>query len=462
MGSPEPPRSAGIGKPPAGIGKNRRRAQRSAFKLWAIALLANMIGIGVAVFVAAKIRAVPAEATTETALRFAYYGTMLVVAFADALLVDELVFGGSFRLTNLQGHSASTLGKSASDKEVAATFKRTAMAFPLTVLACAGLTYLLFNLVNRDFDEYDRNVGRYVSDLRGDAAEDRQRRIDAIDALSMRVRPETLRVLTAQLKREDAEVAAWAAWAIGRQRQIEMRRHVVPKLVAAWKRGEAQLSREALIALARLQHRSISKHLVAELEAELDATKDNPKAEVDPRLPWALGYVQVIDSVPVLERALYHHEPLVQRVAAWSLSQHRDQKGGREVVPMLEARLPSASFETRCAIIHALGVMADERSNLALMHAFDAATPEERFATCEPIMLPIRPDGKEDEQPLFKPRETMAIKILMSMGQMRATSPKYREQVEPWLETLIADESNTLKTREVATSLLNGIRSGTQ
>ncbi len=446
-------------KAPPGYGKNRK-VRPSSFKLWVLAVIANMIGIGVAVFCAAKLRSVPAEASTETLLRVVYYGTMLFVAFADALLVDELVFGGAFRLTHLQGHSAQTLGREASDRQVAAVFNRSTMSFPLTVLACGGLTYLIFNFVNHDFDEYDRHVGQFVSDLRGDAPEDRQTRLDAIDSLSMRVRPETMRVLLRELKREDAELAARAAWAIGRQRQIEVRRHLVPPLIEAWKRGDERLSREALIALARLQHRAIAKHIIADLDAQLEAARTDPETKVDPRLAWALGYVQVMDAVPVLEKALYSDDELLQRVAAWALAQHRDQKGGREVVRIMEARLPSAPFYTRCAIIHSLGVMADENSNLALMHAYDQATPEERFATCEPIMLPIRPGGGSDEQPLLKPRETLAMKILMSMGQMAAVRPEIRSEVEPWLELLIADESNTLKTREAAQSLLTGIRSG--
>jgi hypothetical protein len=179
---------------------------------------------------------------------------------------------------------------------------------------------------------------------------------------------------------------------------------------------------------------------------------------VDERLIWATGYIQHISSFEVLERALYHADVEVARVAAWAISQHRDQRGGRKAVDLLEARLPAAPFLLKCAIVHSLGIMADERSNLALMHAWKAVPVGDRFELCPAKHVFARPDGAGDRQDLMMPGETYAIKTLESMGTMRASRPEIRAEVEPFLEQIIADEANTKATREAAQSLLTGIQ----
>jgi HEAT repeat protein len=453
-------------KAPPGYGRNRQTA-RGNFLLWVAVVVANMVGIGIAVFVAAKMRAIPEEAWMEQALRFTYYASILAIAIVDAFLVDELVFGGTFRLTQLQGRTTATLDKNASQRQVAATLHGSPMAFPVVVVLCGMLTYMLFNLINRDFSGYDSAVGVYVSDLRGNDPEGRETRLSAVDSLSSRVRPEVRPVLMDTLQREDPELAGWAAWAIGRlhqpqtvdkRRPFDLRPFVIKELVKAQRRQSPLVSREALVALGRVQHRPSAKLLQLALEAELDADARQGEVEIDLRLVWALGYVQKTTSLPVLERALNHRDPAVQRLAAWALAQHRDQRGGRAVVPILEDRLASASFEVKCAIVHALGVIGDENSNLALMHAFDAIDAKSRFEVCETLDISLRPDRRDDNHTLFDPRETFAIKTLMSMGQMRATRAEIRAQVEPWLQALIDDKDNTLKTREVAISLQAGIQ----
>jgi HEAT repeat protein len=436
-------------RPKPGIGRNRRTP--TLFRLWVAVVIANLVGVGVAVLAAQAIRGLPASAGVETAWRAGYYITMFAVALVDALWVDELAFHGSFRVQILQGQTPET----ARGDQVAATLQRPTFTFPIVVLAAFGLTYLFFNLVNRDFDVYDRRVGRVVSDLRGDAPEDRQRRLDAIATLSLRGRPEVPPILIDQLEREDQELAGWAAWALGRMRPDEYRKHLVVPLVRAYRRGEPTVAREAMLALARLQHQSFAENLAKALDAEMEAG-----GPVDVRLAWGLGYVQVIDSVPTLQRALDYPDPTLQRIAAWALAQHRDVRGGRKVVDILHERIGSATFELRCAIVNSLGILQDERSNLAYMHAFDSSTKDERYQVCEPLLLSIRPDGSgNDEYKLFDPRETLAMKVLISMGGAAATTPEIRAQVEPWLEQLIASDA-TLKTREAAESLLSGIRSG--
>ena len=128
---------------------------------------------------------------------------------------------------------------------------------------------------------------------------------------------------------------------------------------------------------------------------------------------------------------------------------------------MLEQRLPSASLPTRCAIVHSLAILGDERANLALMHAYDTATPAERDTPCPSETVFLRPDGADEPADLLVPPDTYALKILSTMGFVRATAPEFRGAVEPWLERVItarSGEPGLFVPR--AQSLLDGIREG--
>jgi HEAT repeat protein len=438
----------------AAIPYRRNRRMPAGVRLWLAVVVANVLGLFVATFGANAIRAVPDTAAIENALRAGYYLMMLIVAFIDALWLDEVVFKGSFRLQYLSGRSVDIARRQGDVQAMAALLRRSSASFPLSVLVCLAATYFAFNTVNHDFERYWKWVGQHVSALRGDDEEGRQRRLDAIDALSSRREKEVLPHLLRALGRP-GEVGAWSAWAIGRHRDVKHARALVEPLVAAYRGEDPARRREALLSLGRLQHRPMADELQAALEAEIEAG-----GEVDTRLLWALGYVQHTSSLPLLERALYHRDPEVARTAAWALAQHRDQVDGRAAVALLEAALPASPFLVRCAIVHSLGITADERSNPALMHAMDAARPEERAAICPSLQIQVRPDRAGDRQDLLMPAEEYGLKILQSMGQLRATTPEMRQVVEPWLEALIADEQSPYLTREGARSLLAGVREG--
>jgi HEAT repeat protein len=404
--------------------------------------------------VARLIRAVPESAGLEMGLRIAYFGTMVAVAAVEALLVDELFMNGAFRLAVLKGKSARFARRDEDARSMAATMQRTTATFPVVLLACGVLTYLLFNLVNNDFDVYYRRVGKYVSALRGDDPESTQRRLDAIAALSIRREPEILPVLRQQLER-GGEVGAWAAWAIGRHYDLPRRRPLQAPLVAASRGTDPMIRREALVALGRLQHRPMARRIQDEIQAQLDANE-----VIDTRLLYGLGAIQHMSSVPLLERVLHSGDEEAQRMAAWALAQHRDQRGGRAVVQIIEDRLPTASPLVRCAITHSLGILADESSNLALMRAYDETSQELRYTVCPTITVLMRPDREDDRIDLLMPQETFVMKVLKSMGQMRATTAEIRGQVEPWLEAVIADSETSPATREAAENLLSGVQQG--
>jgi HEAT repeat protein len=433
-------------KAPPGYGRNQPK--RTALKLWLAVVSANLIGLFAAVYVSSYLRA---GAGNPDVLFVFYYGAMIVAGIVDAFWLDELLFKGAFR-RSIQGKTGLAK-KNADVEEVAASLVAAPISFPVVVILCGFLTYGLFNLVNRGFDSWWKAIGKHAHVLR-DADATTEAQLQAILELSVRIRPEVLAILERELTDGEPEVEAWAAWAIGRHRDNEaMTINRVPALVERVRNGAPQVRREALIALGRLQHQPMADEVQDALAEELERGE-----AIDRRLIWALGYLQHRDSLAVLDKALYHPDEDVQRLAAWALAQHRDSGKGREAADLLEQRLPAAPLATKCAIVHSLGVLADERSNLALIHAHDSLTPDQRWTLCESISVFVAPDGKHDREDLLMPRERYAMKTIQAMGAMRATTPEIREQVEPWLERLIAAAETPTVIREAAGSLLSGIR----
>ncbi|MDC0671863.1 hypothetical protein POL58_29225 [Nannocystis sp. ncelm1] len=423
-------------------------------KLLVAAVIANLGGMIAAVYLAKLIRDVPATASTETMLLVGYYAALCVVALVDALLIDEFLFGGSFRMTHLQGKDPKFARASDDAVMVAATMQRSSVSFPIVLLLTGGLTYLLFNFVNQDFNSYYRRVGIHVSSLRGDEPETQPRRLQAIAELSMRRHPTIVPTLRQQLTR-GGEVGAWAAWALGRFVDVTSeRKAILADLRAAVKSPDPTLRREALISLARYQDREVAEQLIGELERDLAA------GVIDRRLLIAAGYIQVPTVLPVLGQILQRGDEKAQRVAAWAIVQHRDQREAKDLDLVLTDRLPSAAFTVRCAIVFSLGILGNERANVPLMHAYDTATPEERTTTCPVEVVYLRPDGQQDHFELLLPAESYENVIFKVLGQLRATSPEIRAEVEPWLERLVAaHQGDGTLMADRAQSLLNGIRS---
>ncbi len=410
----------------------------------------NLVAMTVGVWAAKNIRAVPDTDSGELAFQLAYYGAMALAAVVDAFWLDEVLFRGAFRVTHFGGRRRVPDDESVD--MLATRMQRSDISFPFSIVAFGVLTYLFVNVVNHDFDAYYRRVGKHVSALRGDDPATLPRRLEAIAALSIRREPEVLGVLLDQIERP-GEVAHWAAWALGRFGDVPQRRQLIPVLVTASHRDDPALRKEALIALARLQHRAIARQLEAAIRHELEAT-----GGVDSRLLYGAGATQVLSAVEALEIVLHRGDERSQRLAAWALAQHRDQQGGRKVVGILEQRLRSAAMPLRCAIVHSLGILADESSNLALMHVFDDTSSDERLHLCQHERIHMRPDGQDDRIDLLMPTDTFAMKVLMTMGQMRATTLSIRHEVEPWLERVASDPNGTPATQQAALDLLSGIR----
>jgi len=422
-------------------------------KLGMLMLCANLAGLIVAIVVARAVREVPESATVESALLAAYYASMLVVGAVDALLLDELLFSGAFRRTHLEGQRVRPATDDDELPAVVATMQRSTVSFPILVVLCTVLTYGEFNQVNDSFDEYHRRVGRHLGALRrGDEAE----RIQAIQAIAV-LRGNRLALVAHALfdaLEQGGPPARWAAWGLGHMSDLKHRRPFIGPLVSASRSGDLVLQHVALIALGRLQHRPIVGAIQSEVRRQIDASEP-----IDPRLLYALGSVQDLSSRDLLVELLHRADEPTQGLAAWALAQHRDEAGARDAVgPVLEERLATASLRVRCDILHGLTIFADERSNLALMAAYDEATPDERVAMCQRRGLSMQPDGSTDDRiDLFMPEDIFAMRVIAAMAQVRATAPAIRAQVEPWLEHLIADASTDPTAREGARSLLLGI-----
>lgn len=437
---------------PPGYRPNRRGVPIRN-KLTVALVIANLAGMIAAVYVANLVRAVPAEASTETLLLGVYYTALCVVAVVDALFVDEVMFGGAFRLTHLQGKDPKFARASDEAEVVAATMQRSNLSFPIVLLLCGGLTYLLFNFVNKDFNTYYQRVGVHLGALRGEDPEGQSRRLQAIAELSVRRDPVILAALRAQLQR-GGEVSAWAAWALGRFTDVKgERKAIVADLHAAAKSADPTLRREALISIARYQDRTIADALAGEIERDLKA------GTFDVRLLIAAGYIQVPSLVPRIAEVLVRGDERAQRVAAWAIAQHRDQREAKDLDKILADRMPSASFPVRCAIVDSLGILANEAGNLPLVHAYETATPAELASKCDFEVVYLRPDAQQDHYEMFLPADTYQSKIFGILGQIRATAPEIRAQVEPFLERVVAATTGdgTLTSRR-AQSLLDGIR----
>lgn len=421
-------------------------------KLCSLVISVNLAGFLVAIWVARWVREVPETASMETGLMFAYYAAMLLVGIADAFLVDELAFGGAFRRTTLDGIGARAVGRKADIEAMALSVKPSGMTFPVLVLLGGGVTFWLFNAVNADFDEYYRRIGRNLGVLAHGKEPERVEALQKIAVMRGEYLPLVMRSLVATLP-EGGEVGRWAAWGMGKLADQPRKRPLIPPLVAASRSDDPKLRQEALLALGRLQHRAAGEAIAVEVRTQHEA------GAVDPRLLYALGSVQVLTSKEILTTLLYQGDVATQGLAAWALAQHRDQAGAEDLAEIVEGRLDSATLPLKCDIVHALAILAHESSNDALMRTYDASTPVERESTCASRRLSLRPDGGPlDWVDLFMPTDTLGMRIIATMAQVRATHPEIRQRVEPWLQQIIDDPATPLAPATGARTVLEGIR----
>ncbi len=418
------------------------------------ALMTHVMALVIGYAISMWVRADRVAPEVEPLLLAGFYLLLALCAVLDAMWADEVIFDGSFRITALQGKSVEALNANASLDDMIATTRRPSVTFPLSLVVAGLFNYGFLNFATRDFLGFYDSTGQHVRTLKGADPSDTALRLGAVRALALNTRPASVRALVRATEHEDADTAAWAAWALGRHASTPYAGKLVEPLARALDRDEPSVRREAVLSLARVQHRPIRARLIQLLSDDLEGS-----TPADLRLVWGLGYLQHLDGLEVLTQSLDRgDEGGVGPMAAWAIAQLRDQRDGRSAVPVLERRLLAAPFETACAILHALSVLGDERSNMVLMRGFDALPPMIRAQTCPAIRIFTSPDLRGDERILVRP-ETFAMKTLQALGKVRATSPEMRALVEPWLETVVNDvPDNSLATRQAAANLLEGIR----
>lgn len=453
MNDPRPAKPAD--KPPRGVGKNRKSTHQ---RLWIAMLLVNVLGLFASVFIAQRLRSLSMEPTYEFFLYGLYYAWMAAAALVDALWADEIFFRGAFRKTHLSGLTAKVAQNRGDVEDMLATSRPMHFIFPVLFILGFALSYLLFNLITRDLSgDYDR-VGRHARVIRGTSLDQREQRLAAIDALSMVQRPQVQIFLARQLEHDDEESAAFAAWAMGRIRDDNMRRMLSDELMKAARSKRPKVAREAALALARMQHRPVARLI----ENALRDSIDDP--ELDLRLIWAMAFLQRPSAVDLLQKAIFRPDIKSQRIAAFALAQQKQKDSVQRSLAILSERIPSASIQTRCAIVHALGILGHEGGNLAILEAWRGASPEERQSYCRPEELRLRPDGQGDDihklfvTPIKHTVESFEVLALFSLGAIRATQASVRAEIEPWLESLIQNPDTVERSRQGASSLLKGIR----
>lgn len=454
----------GKGPHPANLGPNKAASRPRSMTQWIwLAMLAtNLLALFAAVVISRKVRSLTLPTEQEPIWIGVGYALILAAAVADAFWADELFFRGAFRKFSMGGKTLAHAQRDGDAEAITATMRPMHLIFPVLVLAGLALSYLSANLISRSFySDYDR-IGAHALEIRKTQAADSNKRKESIEALSMVQRPRVQLFLARQLQHPDEETAAFSAWALGRLRDKNLRRMFTDDLMRAARGTKPLLAKEAQLALARMQHRPVAAMLENRVRRALEHIGD----PLDPRLIWSLGFTQQETSIPLLSKALYHPDSKVRRIAAWSLGQQKGPKNAERALAVLSERLPSAPLPTRCAIVHAMGILGHERANLDIVQALKTASPEERARYCETEALALRPDGKGLDRhkllltPVKNTVETFEVMSLFSMGAIRATDPEIKRVVLGMLDELLERKDAPQRTKDAANSLKDGINRG--
>lgn len=439
------------------IGRNRHSTRQG---LWFLMLLANMVGLFGAVMISRQVRSLMLPAAHEPIWMAVGYGLIFVAAVVDAFWADEVFFGGAFRKYTLGGKSVARAEKDGDDAAIAASMRPMHLIFPSLLIGAFGLSYFAANTVSRGFySEYSR-IGAQALEVRKKEPADREKRRRAVAALSMVQRPQIQLFLANQLTHPDEDTAAHAAWALGRLSDKNMRRMLADRLMQAARGPRAQLAKEATFALARMQHRGVGQLLEKGLQGALEHTGD----DLDPRWVWAMGFVQRASAIPLLGKALYHRDLNIARLAAWALGQQKGRKNADRALKVLDERLLSSPLPVRCAVVHAMGILGHEAANSAIVDAWRQSSAEERQRYCQPLDLPLGPDGAGNDvhellrTPVRNTVESYEVMSLFSMGAIRASDPKLQSKVLGMLDSILEDEGAALRSRDAARSLKAGIQ----
>ncbi len=433
-------------------GTAARTRSRSALLLWGLVVVGNLVGLMGSYTIALRIRGGGVAPTSHESWLLVYWALVAVAAVVDGLWIDELAMGGAFRKAMRKGlgRANEKVDPDQADLDAVAALRHPERSFPIILMLCGVATHFLFAAVNHGFISWYRDIGEHIATLQRDDPGLEDKRRAAVIALSRKQTVEATQALIDVIKRRD-DAALWAAWALGRRNDDAHARHYIAPLASLLDSDDKALRREALVALGRLQHRPIAEEITAEIER---SKKED--ATLDIRLVWVLGYLQVVDTLPTLKTLVYDVDPQVSAVAAWAVAQLGEQRGGRVAVDLLHERLSTAPAALRCTIVHSLGVLRDERSNLEIIRAYERSTPEERSTPCEKLSIDARPDGAGEEYDLIR-AESLGLKTIKSLANMAPSDPSIRAEVIAWIAETEADPTTARVLVEPLASLREGL-----
>ncbi|MDY0004902.1 MAG: HEAT repeat domain-containing protein [Polyangia bacterium] len=410
---------------------------------------------------------------TDMALRFAYFALMLLTAFVEALLFDELVYRGGWRKRFFGGQRGGAFKRRLREETPSATespasppgagndpeedaaleeaiaqrrgglralVAENSVPFFLAFFVLLGANYLLFNVVNGWFDLYYSRTGHLMTQLRSNDPKEREQ---AILGLAAHRGEQIERRLLDRLEAGSDGERRWAAWAIGYRRRIRLplasqgtldRAEVA--LIALLQRGTPAQKSTAAVALARMvegRGESIGAQVVPALRAHLEA--EQAAGELTMETVVAMGILRERAAVPLLAPMLRHANKDRALAASWAIGrmQHPSALGPLLAALAASGAEPAPSPEVRCGIVESLGQLGDAaRVSKALMDEFNRKGSDFK---CETRALVLRPDGRgrrlHDKIHVVSTVELYRIKLLRSLGRVG-----FLDDAMPWLKRI--------------------------
>ncbi|MFH2010595.1 MAG: HEAT repeat domain-containing protein [bacterium] len=446
--------------------------RRSTLILILAVVLLNVAAQAYSIPTTGYIRERSASVNTDLALRFAYFAFMLITAFVEALLFDELRYGGAWRKRFFGGRRAPGPGDTAagsdealelSDAEfedaiqskrssVRSLIAENSLPFFLAFFLLLGSNFLLFNALNGWFDLYYGRGGHLVTQLRSKKAAERSRAILGLSfKRSDKVGVDLEKLLGDRLENGSAKEKVWAAWALGYRRKLKLPLKPAAQvdraedlLVRLLETGTTEQQRAAVISAARYVLRrgdDASARLVPAARRFLERQVAQGSVSVEAVL--AMGYLREKTAVPALGGLLTSADETLAVAAAWALArmQHPQALG-----PLLRG-LKGARPQVRCAIVRAFGSLGHAaRVSKPMMDEFQRKTSD---FDCKRLTVVLRPDGRgkqiHDKVHLAGMTERYRVQILRTMAKV-----KFLEDAVPWLKQVSLNHAYHKRVRAYA------------
>ncbi len=455
--------------------------RRATWILIAAVLVINVGAQAYSIPVTDFIRHRSTSVTTDMALRFGYFALMLLTAFVEALLFDELVYRGAWRRRFLGGHAKSDgaapgqpdlsdglVDESLSDEAFDAKLEKggggwrrlvaeNSLPFFLSFFVLLGGNLLLWNVLNGWFDAYYSKTGHLITQLRSSDPAERQK---AILGLSYHRGTHIERLLVDRLEKGTDKEKVWAAWALGYRRRIKLPLEGGASLDRGEKllrellsRGTDREKQVAAVALARYVVRRAENAGATDVPALERLLRQQQQAgKVPLETVVAMGWIRSKAAIPVLAGLLTSEDHTLATAAAWALGRMQHLSA---VKPLLKG-LRKAAPQVRCGIVNALGELG--HAALVSKPLMDEFLRKNSGFSCDHQAVVLRPDGRgkqiHDKLHLVSGQGRYRLRILRVMNKIG-----FLDDALPWLKTIAAPGSPYHKlVRQYARSRYQALR----